>query len=73
MNDAALTALENNTNFEKNPPMGGIPARLSRNTSIENARNGMRRLRPLYASMSSAIPCDSVPATTRNDPAFIAP
>src|SRR5881409_1252243 len=69
----AFTALENRTNFEKKPPSGGMPARLRRKTSIEKAMNGMRRLRPLYASMSSGMPRDSVPATTRNDPAFIAP
>src|SRR5438552_1348846 len=73
LNAEAFTALENKTNFEKKPPSGGTPAKLRRKTSIEKARNGIRRLRPLYASMSSGIPRDSVPATTRNDPAFIAP
>src|SRR3990170_725361 len=69
---AALTALENRTNLLKNPPKGGIPARLRRRIVMENARKGIRRLRPLHDSTSSVIPRDSTPATTRNAPPFIA-
>src|SRR5207249_7934301 len=52
---------------------GGAPAKRTRSTRSEKGRTGLRRVRPLYASMSSGIPRGSGPARTRTDPAFIAP